>query len=232
VIVVTGRMFRSVLPYLQEAGLTDLVVCYQGALVADPVTGEFVRHVPIDREVALEAIGAVQEAGFHLNCYVDDLLYVASVTPEARAYADFQHLDIHPVGNLVDWLGTDPTKLVAVGDPAALDRLKLELLPRFEGRLYISKSLPYFLELAGPLVDKSAGLACVAQRLGFAQERTVGCGDGENDVEMLDWCGYAVAVANAHAQVLARARLVCPPVDEEGVAQLIEAYLHSLDSST
>jgi Cof subfamily protein (haloacid dehalogenase superfamily) len=226
-VIVTGRMFRSVLPYVREAGLADPVVCYQGAVVADPETGEFLRHVPIERAVALEAIAAVERAGFHLNCYVDDLLYVAEVTEEARAYADFQDLEIHAVGDLGTWLHADPTKLVAVGDPVELDRLKEELKPRFEGRLYISKSLPYFLEFASPEVNKSAGLEFVARRLGFARERTVGCGDGENDIELLDWCGYAVAVANAHEQVLARADLVCPPVTEEGVAQVVEAYLEA-----
>ena len=35
VIVVTGRMFRSIRPYLLEAGLHDPVVCYQGAVVAE-----------------------------------------------------------------------------------------------------------------------------------------------------------------------------------------------------
>ena len=98
VIVVTGRMFRSTRPYLTDAGLDEPVVCYQGAVVADPVSGEWLRHVPIPRVVALEAIDAVVAAGFHVNCYVDDELYVAQVTPEARAYAGFQHLDIHEVG--------------------------------------------------------------------------------------------------------------------------------------
>ena len=50
-------------------------------------------------------------------------------------------------------------------------------------------------------------------------------GDGENDVELLEWAGYGVAVANAHPRVLAIADFVCPSVDEEGVAQVIEAYL-------
>ena len=30
-----------------------------------------------------------------LNAYVDDELYVAEATPEARAYADFQRIPIH-----------------------------------------------------------------------------------------------------------------------------------------
>jgi len=221
-------MFRAVLPYLEQAQLDDLVVCYQGAVVADPETGEFLLHVPIPLAAAQEAMDTVLAAGFHLNCYVDDLLYVAEVTPEARRYADFQHLEIHAVGDLREWLDRDPTKLVAVGDPDALDALETELEPRFAGRLFISKSLPYFLEFAHPDVSKGSGLAFVADRLGFRPEETVACGDGENDRELLDWAGFGVAVANAHEDVLARADLVVPSVQEEGIAVLLEAYLDSV----
>jgi Cof subfamily protein (haloacid dehalogenase superfamily) len=227
VIVVTGRMFRAVRAYLAEAGLDDPVICYQGAVVADPASGEFLRHIPIPRETALEAIDAVVDAGFHVNCYVDDLLYVAEETAEARAYADFQNLEIHAVGPLQQWLEDDPTKLVAVGDPAELDTLEAVLKPRFAGRLFVSKSLPYFLEFAHPDVSKGSGLAFVADLLGFTPEETVACGDGENDRELLDWAGYGVAVANAHQEILDRADLVVPDVEHEGVAQLLEAYLDS-----
>ena len=221
-------MFRAVRPYLEQAGLDDLVVCYQGAVVADPTSSQFLLHVPIPLAEAQKAMDAVLAAGFHLNCYVDDELYVAEVTPEARRYADFQHLKIHDVGDLRTWLDQDPTKLVAVGDPAALDELEAELTPRFAGRLFISKSLPYFLEFAHPDVSKGSGLEYVAGRLGFRPEETVACGDGENDRELLDWAGFGVAVANAHEDVLARADLVVPSVQEEGVAVLLESYLDSV----
>jgi Cof subfamily protein (haloacid dehalogenase superfamily) len=227
VIVVTGRMFQSVRRYLDEAGLDDPVVCYQGAVVADPATGRFLRHEPIPLQVAREATAAVVEEGYHLNCYVDDELYVATVTPEARAYADFQQLPIHAVGDLRGWLDKPPTKLVAVGEPHALDGLEQRMKQRFDRRLYISKSLPYFLEFASPLVSKGSGLGFVAEHLGFAAEETVAFGDGENDVELLEWAGFGVAVANAHPRVLELADWVCPSADEEGVAQAIEAYLDS-----
>ena len=226
VVVVTGRMFRSVRPYLEEAGLDDPAVCYQGAVVADAISGEFLLHVPIPLELAREAIGAVHEEGFGLNCYVDDELYVAEVTPEARRYADFQNLELHAVGPLLDWLDRPPTKLVVIGDPEVLDGLEARLKDRFRGRLYISKSLPYFLELAHPDVTKASGLAFLAERMGFTASETVAFGDGENDVELLEWAGYGVAVANAHERVLAVADFVCPSVDDEGVAQTIEAFLH------
>jgi Cof subfamily protein (haloacid dehalogenase superfamily) len=220
-------MFQSVRRYALEAGIEDPVVCYQGAVVAEPVSGRWLRHVTIPLELARETIAAVNDEGFGLNCYVDDELYVAEITPEARRYADFQHLELHPVGDLLEWLDRPPTKLVVIGDPDALDGLKQKVLEQFAGRLYIAKSLPYFLEFASPDVTKAAGLAFLAEQNGFTRERTVAFGDGENDIELVDWAGYGVAVENAHDLVKEVADFICPSVDEEGVAQVLETYLDS-----
>jgi hypothetical protein len=217
-------MFRAVRPYLVG---DEPVVCYQGAVVAEAATGRFLRHEPIPLELAKEAIVAVAAEGFHLNCYVGDELFVAEVTPEARAYADFQNIPINPVGDLAVWLGEPPTKLVSVGEPMALDGLEARMKARFGERLYVSKSLPHFLEFASPDVTKASGMAFLAEHVGFARERTVAFGDGENDVELLEWAGYAVAVETAHERVLAVADAVCPSPDEEGVAQVLEAFLDS-----
>jgi Cof subfamily protein (haloacid dehalogenase superfamily) len=228
VIVVTGRMFRSVRPYVEEAGLDEPVICYQGAVVADPVSGEFLLHRPIELELARETIAAVEEAGFGLNCYVDDNLYVAEITEWARAYADFQNLPVDAVGDLRAWLTEPPTKLVAVGDPDELDALQVGMRKQFGKRLFISKSLPYFLEFASPEVSKGSGLAFLAERLGFTAAETVAIGDGENDRELLDWAGYAVCVEDSHPSLFERADLVIPGPEDDGVARMIESYLDLL----
>jgi Cof subfamily protein (haloacid dehalogenase superfamily) len=218
-------MFRSVRPYLEQARTDDPVVCYQGAVVADPATGRFLRHEPIPVELARETISVLHEEGFHVNCYVADELYVAELTPEAERYAGFQSIPLHPVGDLAAWLTEPPTKLVAIDDPEVLDGLEARMKARFDGRLYISKSLPYFLEFASPEVTKASGLQFVVEQLGLDAERAIAFGDGENDVELLEWARFGVAVANAHPRVLAAADWVCPPAAEEGVAQVIEALL-------
>ena len=227
VVIATGRMFRSVRPYALRAGITEPVVCYQGAVVADPVGGEFLRHVPMPLDEAHEVIEATADLGHTVLCYVDDELYVARETPASDAYARFQDLTVNVVGDLAAWLAQPPTKLVTVGEPTEMDALEVVMKARFDGRLYIAKSLPHFLEFAAPEVTKAAGVAFVAERLGFSREATVAFGDGENDVELLEWAGYGIAVANAHRRVLAAADFVCPSVDEEGVAQVIEAFLDS-----
>ncbi len=225
VMIATGRMFRSVRPYALDAGLDAPLVCYQGAVVADPASGEFLRHQPIPLAEAREAIAAVEAEGFGLNCYVGDQLYVSEETPESQRYATFQSIPIHTVGPLLDWLTEEPTKLVTIGDPDALDALEVRLKAHFGERLFISKSLPYFLEFARAGVTKASGLEFVAERLGFTAAETLAFGDGENDVELLEWAGRSVAVANAHPRALAAADEVCPSVDDEGVAQTIEALL-------
>jgi Cof subfamily protein (haloacid dehalogenase superfamily) len=225
-IVVTGRMMQSVRLALAPVGLTEPVICYQGAVVADE-DGKWLRHEPIPLELARETITAVQEEGYGLNVYVDDELYVAQLTEAAREYAGFQHLEVHEVGDILAWLRDPPTKLVCVGDPDALDGVEVRMKRRFGDRLYISKSLPYFLEFAAPGVTKGAGLQFLAEHMGFTREQAVSFGDGENDVELVEWAGFGIAVENAHPRVKAVADWICPPAVDEGVAQVIEALLDS-----
>ena len=215
-------MFQAVRPYLTGS---EPVVCYQGAVVADPTTGAFLRHVPIPLELAREAIDAIQQEGWPLNCYVDDELYVAQVTWHSEQYARFQHIELHEVGDLLAWLDRPPTKLVVVGDPDELDELSAALRPRLGERLFIAKSLPIFLEFANPGVSKGVGLQVVADLLGFSRVGTVAFGDGENDRELLEWADYAVAVENGDETVKEIADFICPAADEEGVAQVVEAFL-------
>ena len=207
--------------------MEEPVICYQGAVVAEPASGRFLRHEPIPLELAREAIDALQREDFPVNCYVDDELYVARATPASQQYASFQHIPLHTVGDLLAWLREPPTKLVAIGDPEVLDGLEVRMKERFDRRLYISKSLPYFLEFASPAVTKGSGLAFLAEHAGFGPETCVAFGDGENDIELLAWAAYAVAVENAHDRIRALADFICPPANEEGVAQVLEAFLDS-----
>ncbi len=226
VIVVTGRMVQSLRRVLAPAGLHEPVVCYQGAVVVAP-GGEWLLHRPIAPDLAREAIAAVEEAGYHPNVYVGDELYVSRLTPGSEAYATFQQIPIHTVGDVKAWLPGPPTKIVCVGDPDELDRLGARMRARFDGRLWVTKSLPKFLEFATVGVSKGSALEFLSRRYGFSRERTIAFGDGENDVELVEWAGYGIAVENAHERVKAVADWICPPAAEEGVARVLEALLDS-----
>ena len=172
-------------------------------------------------------IAFAADEGYSPNVYVGDELFVAEVTKHARDYAEFQHLEIQPVGDLLGWLAEPPTKLVLVGDPVALDGVESRAKARFGDTLYISKSLPYFLEFAAAGVTKGTGLDFLASRMGFTRDETIAFGDGENDVELVEWAGYGIAVENAHERVKAVADWICPSAEVEGVAEVLEVFLDS-----
>jgi Cof subfamily protein (haloacid dehalogenase superfamily) len=229
VLVATGRMFRSVRPYLDQASLSEPVVCYQGAAVVDPGSGEFLLHAPLDLDVAREAIEALAELGLSPNVYVDDQLFVARETEYSRAYSVFQHLPVTEVGDLPAWLDRPPTKLVQVAEPPLLAEIRPGLERRFDGRMFVTTSLPYMLELGNPSVTKGSGIAFVATQLELDLEHVIAFGDGENDVELLDVAGAGVAVETGHPRLLAIADATCAGPEDEGVARVIEAVL-DLDS--
>ena len=228
-IVATGRMFRSVRPYLEEAGIAEPVVCYQGAAVVDPASGAFLLHEPIPLET--RAGGGRAADGARL---LAELLRRRPPLrrPAHRVLAHVRGVPAHSRGG-----GRRPRCLAR----AAADEARRRRRPggragpaggarcaAFGDRLFLTTSLPYLLELGNPAVSKGTGIAFVAERLGISLERIVSFGDGENDIELIEEAGFGIAVEDANPLLLEHADWVCPSADDEGVATVIDAYLESI----
>ena len=71
-------------------------------------------------------------------------------------------------------------------------------------------------------MSKAAALAELCAELGIEATEVVAFGDYPNDLPMLEWAGYAVAVANAHPDVLAAADEVTASNADDGVAVVLE----------
>ncbi len=210
-VVCTGRMFKSARRVIARLGLTTgPIVCYQGALVADLATGEWSRHLPIPAHLAVEVVVVMRELGRHINVYVGDELYVEQDDDWARRYAEYAEVGMNVVPDLTAVVATPPTKIVVSTDPDDVTKLLPELQARWDARLYVTRSLPHFIEISDLKATKSAALAYLCERLPAARERIVACGDGWNDVDMMRWAGLGVAVAEASDDVRAAAGLVVP----------------------
>jgi Cof subfamily protein (haloacid dehalogenase superfamily) len=111
------------------------------------------------------------------------------------------------------------------GVDAALARARAVVGPLAE--VTHSSSGDVLLEISAPGVSKAATLARLCGRRGVRAEQVIAFGDMPNDLAMLGWAGHAVAVANAHPDVLAAADEVTAGNDEAGVAQVLERLLAS-----
>jgi hydroxymethylpyrimidine pyrophosphatase-like HAD family hydrolase len=76
-------------------------------------------------------------------------------------------------------------------------------------------------------VNKATGLRCALAELGLGAGSVVGIGDGENDCDFLNACGFAAAVANALESLKSAARVVTAGAHGAGVAEIIDQVLAS-----
>ncbi len=223
VVVATGRMFASACRFADAMEAADPVICFQGAVVGRRSTREILHHRTLDPEPAREILAAIVESGEHVNVMTHDAFFVAEDNEEARRYATSARIPVNAVGDLVAWLDQPVTKLVVSGDPARMDALRDELVPRFGDRAFIAKSLPFYLEVAAPGVDKGTGCAIVADLMGLERERCVTIGDGENDLELIEWGGFGIAVDGGHPVLMERADWVAPTIHDDGVPRVLQA---------
>ena len=73
-------------------------------------------------------------------------------------------------------------------------------------------------EIINRRFDKGRAVCRVARRLGVALADTVGFGDSRNDLEMLRTVGLGVCMGGGSPALRAVSRMVCPAVEEDGLA--------------
>jgi len=229
VIVATGRMYRSALPWADELGVHEPLVCYQGAMVREtPLQGgspgRTIFEQPLGAGPARRALHIAREQDWHFQAYQDDELLCEHDRPEARLYAQISGVDFRLVPDLDPLLARGTTKAACViEDPVEVDRATTLLTRELAASARVTRSNPEFVEIIDPAVSKATACEIVCARLGFSLSDAVAIGDAPNDIELLTGAGYAVAIATSRPEVLAVADATCAPPEAGGVADVLES---------
>ncbi len=107
-------------------------------------------------------------------------------------------------------------------DPAQMERIRQLLLP-IPG-MDVTSSWEDNLELMPSGVNKGFALRELAGKLGLAASQVMALGDYDNDIPMLTYAGFGVAMGNASEAVKRAARYSTGTNAEDGVAQAIDRY--------
>lgn len=223
----TGRMYSSAVPFARKLEIDLPLITYQGALVKNSFSGEVLLDLPLPLQYAREIIAHIHPLGYHINGYLDDRLLVERDTPEGRRYAGIAGVEAHVVGDLLDYLDRDPTKVLVIADEPRLDKLLAELTPVYGGKIHMVKSKPHFLEFSHLNANKGHALAFLAAYFGVRREEIMAVGDSYNDLEMLEYAGLGVVVANARDDVKAKADYVASLPNGDGVVEALKKFVLS-----
>lgn len=228
VVLASGRMHEATCRYAHMLDMDDdtPVISYNGALVRT-VGGETLLDKPVQAEYADYIIEYTSLHGLHLNYYLDDTLYVAEMDRWSRLYNERTGSVPNPVGDLSRFKGESPTKLIIVDSLDVTNGLLGPMRGHFGDTLYITKTDDEYLEFMNRDAGKGSALEVVARRLGVARENVVAFGDNLNDIPMLEWAGWSVAMENAKPEVKQVARQVGLSADQDGVSHGILRFLEA-----
>ncbi|MDB9457288.1 HAD family hydrolase [Dolichospermum circinale CS-1225] len=234
VAIATGRMYCSALRFHQEIGSTLPLIAYQGAWIQDPGNDKIHRHLPVSREITQQLLEYFEQPDLRsllsVHFYINDQLYVREITKETDNYQQRCGVTAISVGDLRQLLDHEPTKILALSEDANLtQQLLADLRLRYKPTdLYMTTSVPTFLEAANTHVNKGNAVRYLAEEmLGLESHHVMTIGDNFNDVEMLSYAGISVAMGNAPPEVQAIANWVAPSIELDGAAIAIEKFLLS-----
>lgn len=220
----SGRQYATL---REEFGRDDLTyVAENGSLVVRD--GRTLAVTPLALGLAREVVRSVRDAvtagadhGTVLcgeeSAYVErtDEAFLAHVRPYYRRLA------------LVEDLTTveDTILKVAVYDFGPAQDGAGPLLARYDERARVLVSGEHWVDVMDTAADKGNALRAVQARLGVGPEHTMAFGDYFNDVGMLAAARWSFAMANAHPDVIDRARFVAPSNNDAGVVRTLAAAL-------
>ena len=231
-VICSGRWYVSAVDIARELGIenTDsvMIVANGGAVVR--MDGSIVKEWLTPTDVARRAYEIMKKYDVMMNAFVRNAVYrvnTRALNRKKRGLDGYLGNSYKIVND--DWEAFEreglvtPYKLEAYGeDTEVLAKLKQELL---DAGYSVSSAYADNMEIMLGGYGKGTAVKWLSQHYGVKTEETMAFGDNTNDQTMLDAVGWPCAVENAVDSLKATAKIVTPPCDEDGVAQIIESAL-------
>ena len=249
----TGRRFRDARPIALELGLDVPLISHNGALTKHAETLETVEVLLLPLKAAQEAVRVGQ--AFGADALVSDdheglgiLVYdhLSGDNPSLRRYIHWARRvhgeeganAIREVPSLVAWLDHEPVHIAFSGGCAAMTELAILLQAELGDTVKLLNTMYpamdfALLDIIHPQASKGIGVAAVAAELGIERAGVMAMGDNFNDLEMLEFAGTSVVMANADASLRERQEFHLTASNaEDGVALAIEKFILEVQQPT
>lgn len=141
--------------------------------------------------------------------------------------AEYVRTTRHPVKDIRVFSELYKKEIEGVNFIVYNQEVKKEMRSRLESfeELYVTSSAPRYIEISHGDVCKRNALIHLAEYLEIHQKNIAAFGDGENDLEMIEYAGIGAAMENGTDLLKAAADMIAPSCEEDGVARALEELL-------
>lgn len=229
VVIASGRSVPGVMLMANQIDLKKYggyILTCNGARITNVATGEILYDVCLPQELIPEIHEFAKKHDINIMTYHNNQI-VAETTecPYINLDATGCKIDIHKVDDFSKEVTYPVNKCLLTGDPERMEVIEEDGVRQFDGRISVYRSEGFYLEMMPLGIDKAFGLAKMLERLGYSREEMICCGDGYNDISMIEYAGFGVAMANAPEDVRACAGYVAPSCDEDGLCDVIDRFV-------
>lgn len=230
VVPVTARQPIGLRLIAEEAGFEEWALCGNAAFGIHLATGEllFQRTLPVPTQRRVVAALAERIPGLlHVSIRDAGEQFVAQEGYAAVASFTDHRRDPATIGGVpLDEVLAEPSLKLVLRHPTLSAAEILTVLDELDDTGFeATTSGAPFVEVMAAGVNKAWGLAQLCAHLGITADEVLAFGDARNDVEMLRWAGWGLAMADADVGVKEAADGIAPHNVDEGVAQVIEQIL-------
>lgn len=124
-----------------------------------------------------------------------------------------------PIPEVMEYKGDPVYQIICYGGK----ELEMELIPKLPN-CKITRWCPFGIDVISKTGGKVTGIKKMLEVHGIGQEEVIAFGDGENDIEMLQFAGIGVAMGNAEPEVKAVADYVTTDIDDDGILNALKHF--------
>lgn len=232
VILASGRPTMGILPLAEQLCLSEYggyVLSYNGAQIFSCRENKAIysKTIPVDcHRPVVELAKKYASSGVDILTYSDTEI-LSGIKPNKYTVLEGQinKVSIQTFEDLPAQITFPIHKFLATGDAEIIDALKKDAVSHFRSYLNIYCSEPFFLEIVPTNIDKAHSLQRLLNNIGLTSNEMICCGDGYNDVTMIEVAGLGVAMANAQPVVLQKADYVTKSNDDNGILHVIDLFM-------
>ncbi len=235
--VATGRHDSMIKTYLKHLDLNVPVISCNGAVVREPFSDQMFLAQPLPKELSLQVIEVCKEMNASFHIYGHESIFGEKLSHKMLYYHNLNKT-LPP---------EERTKLVQVSDCSKIVLSEPEPLYKFliltdeirdqldirdrladiDG-LNVCQSMPKLWDVMKGGITKAYALQKLSESLGIKRSEIAAIGDQLNDMDLIEYAGLGIAVANAEEALKAKADMVTTADNnDDAVAEAIEKVLIS-----
>ena len=223
IVLASGRPTQGVMPLAKELELDrygSYILSYNGR------TGEviFSRLLPVEANRKIIQLAEDERVDF-LTYEKDSIITNNKECPYGLIEQKINSMEIRQIEDMKSYLDFPVPKFLFLDDGDYLAMVEPRVKVALGSRFSVYRSEPFFLEILPKGIDKAASLERLLAHIGMTREQMIACGDGYNDLTMIQYAGLGVAMENAVLPVRKAADFITYSNNDDGVAHVVEKFM-------